>query len=716
MSKPRVLVVFLLLATLVQSGAAQQAPATPQGPQTPSTQQPETPASTDPQATFRAGINYVRVDVIVTDRKDAPITDLRREDFEVLEDGKAQPIEQFRLIKVDGNPKPGDPLPRQIRSRDDELMEASRDDVRIFAIVLDDYHVRKTTAMSVREPLTQFIRTQLRPNDLIAVMYPLTPVRDLLFTNNHESIIRAIESFEGRKYDYTPRNAFEEQYARYSTQDVERIRNDIVMGALKGLSVRLGSMREGRKSIIFVSEGFTAMLPPQMQRADASAPANPRETSVQALGQDSPRQQTAEFFAQSDVYNRMREVFQDANRNNASIYSLDPRGLAVFAFDIDDVAGGPPPSFATDSRALQATQDTLRVLAEETDGRAIVNRNTLAQGLAQIVRDSSFYYLLGYNSQAPNDGKFHEIKVRVKRANAEVRGRKGFWALTAEDVIRAENPTPDVAKPVQQALAALTVSAPQAGKYVRTWVGTERGENGKTRVTLIWEPLPPAPGVRREQPGRVALLAANATGDLVYRGTSPDTALAAAAPPRTPNDTGGSAGVRAPAAAAATAPQRIVFDSAPGKIEMRLTVQEAGSGGTLDQEIRTIDVPDLTSPQAALSTPRVHRARTAREVQTLTSDAGAIPVATREFSRTERLLIKFDTYAAGTERPEPTAVLLNRAGQKMADVPVTPATAGGTHQINLGLASVPAGEYLVEITIKTTSGEAKELVPLRIVS
>jgi hypothetical protein len=453
-----------------------------------------------------------------------------------------------------------------------------------------------------------------------------------------------------------------------------------------------------------------------MQRADASAPANPIEVAVQAGSQDSPRQQTAEFFAQSDVYNRLREVFQDANRNNASIYSLDPRGLAVFAFDIDDVQGGAAPSFATDSRTLQATQDTLRVLAEETDGRAIVNRNTLAQGLAQIVRDSSFYYLIGYNSQAANDGKFHEIKVRVKRPNAEVRGRKGFWALTTEDVIRAENPTPDVAKPVQQALATLAVSAPQAGKYVRTWVGTERGDNGKTRVTLIWEPLPATPGVRREQPGRVSLLAANATGDLVYRGTSPDAALASAAPPRTPNDAGAAAGVRAPAAAAATAPQRIVFDTAPGKIELRMTVQEAGSGGTLDQEIRTIDVPDLTTPQAALSTPRVHRARTAREVQTLTADATAVPVATREFSRTERLLIKFDTYAAGSERPEPTAVLLNRAGQKMSDVPVTAATAGGTHQINLGLASVPAGEYLVEITVKTASGEAKELVPLRIVS
>jgi len=103
-----------------------------------------------------------------------------------------------------------------------------------------------------------------------------------------------------------------------------------------------------------------------------------------------------------------------------------------------------------------------------------------------------------------------------------------------------------------------------------------------------------------------------------------------------------------------------------------------------------------------------------REFQTLAADAAATPNAAREFSRTERLLIRFDAYAAGTEQVQPTAALLNRAGNRMSDVPVTPAQAGGTHQINLSLASIPAGEYLVEITVKSASGEAKELVPLRV--
>ena len=260
-------------------GSRPQPPAAPGSRPRANPSRPSFPARTR-QPIFRGGINFVRVDVIATDGKGQHVTDLKQEDFEVFEDNQPQSVEQFRLIKVDGNPKPGDPPPRVIRNRDDEETEAARDDVRIFAILLDDYHVRRSNSVSVREPLTRFIQTQLRPNDMIAVMYPLTPVFDVSFTRDHASIIGAINQFEGRKYDYRPMNQLEENYVRYPTETVERIRNDVVMGALRGLSVRLGSLREGRKSVIFVSEGFTAILPPQMRRQDASQPENPIQARV----------------------------------------------------------------------------------------------------------------------------------------------------------------------------------------------------------------------------------------------------------------------------------------------------------------------------------------------------------------------------------------------------------------------------------------------------
>jgi VWFA-related protein len=718
-STTRALLLFSLLIALgaVQPGAAQQdnAPANRQEPsgQQPAGQQPAaSPAGGDQQnqqPVFRGGINFVRVDVIVDDKKEQPVTNLTQADFEVLEDGKPVSVEQFSLVKVDGNPRPGAPPPSEIRTRNDEELIANRDDIRVFVFFFDDYHVRRANSITVRDPLTRFVQNQLRPNDIVAIMYPLTPVTDLSFTRNHNLVVGAINNFVGRKFDYTPVNQFEQNYARYSTDQVERIRNDVVMGALRGLSVRLGSLREGRKSVIYVSEGFTAMLPPQMRRADASAPADPIQSAVAAGQQDSNREITAEWFGQSDVYSRMREVTDLANRNNTSFYSLDPRGLAPFEFGFDDIPSGPPPSFATDARALRMTQDTLRSLSEETDGKAIVNRNTLEQGLTAVVRDSSYYYLLGYNSSAPNDGKFHQITVRVKRRDVNVRARRGFWAITPDDAVRASTPTPDVAKPVQTALASIATSV-QAGKYVRTWLGTERGEGGNTRVTLVWEPLTFPPGDRREPAGRVSLLAATAAGNVVFRGRAPER-------PVVPAPTTGSLGAAgASVQAAALAPQRLIFDAPPGKVELRITV-EGATGGTLDSEIRDLEVPDFTTPQVLIGTPRLYRARTLPELRTITADANAVPAAGREFSRTERVLIRFNAYAPGTERPEATAVLLNRGGTKMSDVPVTAsAVAGTTHEITLSLATIPAGEYLLEVTAKSAAGETKTLIPFRVSS
>jgi VWFA-related protein len=711
---------FLVALVLALSGSlavrAQQTGS--QGQPTANGQQP--PAD-QTQLTFRSGINFVTVDAYVSDSKGQPVTDLKQSDFEIIEDNKPQKIEQFRFIKVDGNPKPGEPPPQQIKNRDDEEREAARDDTRVFVIFLDDYHTRLGSSLAVRQPLSEWVQNTLRPLDMVGIMYPLTPVTDIDFTRDHNKVINAIQHFEGRKYKYEPRNLFEEQYQRAPTEIVEQIRNQVVMTALRGLSVRLGSIRDGRKSIIYVSEGLQAMLPPQLRNADASMPniANPNAFNPLA-GENDPREQTAQAFSTADLYSQLRDVFIAATRNNTAIYTLDPRGLATNEFDIDENVGP-----QQDRNMLQASTDTLRSIAEETDGRAIVGRNDLAKGLAQALQDSTAYYLLGYtSSQAPVDGKFHQIKVQLsaaaKKRGLQVRARRGYWAATTEDVKKAEKATaagptvPDAAKPVMQALASIAVPV-QAGKYVRTWLGTQRGENGKTKVTLVWEPLPKTgvSNLRNDPaPGRVSLIAATEKGDLVYRGRSPDAGQLASANPQA---TGASASLPASAGASTTAaPQALTFDAPPGKLELRMTVEGAG-GGVLDQEIRNITVPDLTAARPLLSTPRVYAVRTPREFQAIVSNAAAVPPANREFSRTMRLLIRFDSYGPGNEVPAPTAALLNSNGQKFTDIAVQPAAAGGTHQIDMSLATIPAGEYVIEITTKGASGDtAKELIAFRV--
>jgi hypothetical protein len=140
--------VALLWVLAGQAGKSQQAQPQQAQPQQEQQQQDQDPVVQLPeQPTFRGGISFVRVDVIVTDGKGVPVTDLKQEDFEVMEDDQPQQVEQFRLIKVDGNPKPGEPPPRQLRNRDDEESEAARDDVRVYAILLDDYHVRRANSI-----------------------------------------------------------------------------------------------------------------------------------------------------------------------------------------------------------------------------------------------------------------------------------------------------------------------------------------------------------------------------------------------------------------------------------------------------------------------------------------------------------------------------------------------------------------------------------------
>src|SRR6267378_2381998 len=160
-------VAVLGLAVAVVSGVPGHAQTTQSPPsgqaQTQPSGQAQTPPPSDPQQpVFRTGINFVRVDVIVTDKNGNQIADLQAPDFDVTEDGKAQTIETFKLVKLDGGRMDAikEP-PRQIRTDYEEESEAARDDVRLFAIFLDDYHVRRGASMAVRNPISQFIQTQL---------------------------------------------------------------------------------------------------------------------------------------------------------------------------------------------------------------------------------------------------------------------------------------------------------------------------------------------------------------------------------------------------------------------------------------------------------------------------------------------------------------------------------------------------------------------------
>jgi VWFA-related protein len=504
---------------------------------------------------------------------------------------------------------------------------------RRFAIFLDEYHVSKGASTDrVRESLMRFVDESLGPHDLLAVMKPLDSLFAIHFTEEREAARRAIAAFEGRKGDYEPRNTYERNYIAGTPARIESAREQVGLSAMNALAIELGNDAVGRKTLIVVTEGVGR---PDRRR-----------------GQDLPT---------------LDSVIRSANRSTVAIYPVDPREAPV-------------------------DEDSMRTLAASSNGRVVAG--DLDAGLHGAAADAGAYYLLTYSAPHAEDGKFHPVQLRVKRAGVQVRARNGYWAPSPYDAMRAtmlawlNEPRP---KPPVEPMRHVS-------PLIRPWFGLARGDAGKTRVTIVWEPAVRVPGDRsRRDPSRIQVTALANDGAVVFEG------------PLLPT---GPAAIEEQGAT----PSRAVFDAAPGRLRLRMSIQDVTTQ-QLDLDVRDLAVPDFRRA-VAIGTPEILRARNAREFRLLDGSASAaVPVASREFSRTERLLIRFPAYGPADAAPALSAKLLSRMGQTMRTLAVAPASApGGANEIDLPLAGLASGEYLIELTATSSAGEARDRINFRVTS
>src|SRR5262249_19085554 len=122
------------------------------------------------------------------------------------------------------------------------------------------------------------------------------------------------------------------------------------------------------------------------------------------------------------------------------------------------------------------------------------------------------------------------------------------------------------------------------------------------------------------------------------------------------------------------------------------------------------------APAALLGTPAVFRARTLRDYQQMKADANATPIATREFSRTDRIFVRVPAYGPGGAPPAVSVHLLNRAGQPMAELPAAAGAGPAGKQIELQLSGLAPGEYVLEIKATADGSDATEHVGFRVTS
>jgi hypothetical protein len=155
------------------------------------------------------------------------------------------------------------------------------------------------------------------------------------------------------------------------------------------------------------------------------------------------------------------------------------------------------------------------------------------------------------------------------------------------------------------------------------------------------------------------------------------------------------------------------FQAAPGSVNLDLTIRDT-TGEVMDREQRTISVPHPGDVKLALTTPILSRARNAAEVRALLEDPSPAPFAGREFSRTERVLVRVVPYGSASAGATVTAQLLGRLGNTLAELPVNTARAGAGYQVDLPLTSLAAGEFLIALAARTSADSVETYVPIRI--
>jgi len=400
---------------------------------------------------FRAGTNLVRVDAYVS-KDDVAITDLKAEDFEIFEDDKPQKVEAFELVTVRApNPQSERTNPTTVRDMRQDANDASR----VFTLFFDRLFVSLSGSYHARKPIIETMDRVIGPDDLIGVMTPDMSPSAITYSRRTTSIEHFVtQTWHWGERDRSilkPQSPQEQvlfecygMYPEIHGQLVARLREQQTLDALESLVVHLEGLRPERKFVMVFTEGWSLFRQNDslVRAIDGRVPTgdplgtDPRTGGLRRPGSPDPqtgmrsgteaceRLRTMLAYIDHDV--EFRQLLQRANRANVSFYPIDARGLIVFDTPIE---WGVPPSM--DAAWLRKRHDDLRMMADQTDGDAVLDTGNVAGAMKKIFADVGSYYLLSYYSTNQRlDGRFRRIRVEVKRDEVKVRARPGYLAPT----------------------------------------------------------------------------------------------------------------------------------------------------------------------------------------------------------------------------------------------------------------------------------------------
>jgi len=416
-------------ATLVALTAGLSAQTPGQAPAT-----PPNSATTQERPTFKVQVDLVTNDIIVRDEKGNFIPDLKKEDFEIFEDGVKQDISSMtvvtggRVTNVLAPPPP--PPPEGI------VLPPSRPrtDVsgRIFLFFVDDLHLQFHNTGRVRDLFKRISKELVHDGDMFGIVSSGPSSIAVDMTYDKTRLDEAIKKMAGN--ELKPTDIINGPSGAEGPSEV-RYRAHVAFSTVNDLLNNLDSVHNRRKALIYVSDGydFNPFQASRLGLMDANSPfaqnefarnQNQAQTGDGSSPQTDPmtqQQKQSETFADADLARELGELTRQANRSNVTMYTIDPRGLVGMG-DIDEQVD--PQQW---NEYVRKSQDSLRVLAEETGGIAVVNQNNFDKALKRIDAETSDYYVLGYYSNNPDPLKrTRKIEVKVSKPGLSVWSRTSY--------------------------------------------------------------------------------------------------------------------------------------------------------------------------------------------------------------------------------------------------------------------------------------------------
>jgi VWFA-related protein len=627
---------------------------------------------------FRAGAHFVRVDVYPS-RDGRPLAGLRAEDFELLEDGKAQTIETFEFIEFPTYTTNAD---RRDPNSQRGGFELARDpQYRIFVLYLDAFHVAFSGSNRVSLPIVEFLNRMVGPSDLFGVLTPAQTPDDLMLGQLTQTVSQQLTDHPmwGIADRYEPQPGEIELEAAFPrprglAQYLIALRRlDKVYSDLEGLVARLGDLRDERKNIVFFSDALGSPRPGFSQMAidpTGGTGVPPRigvnsdgKLTLGRLNKGEIDMRAAEIertrLTSIDFERRFRDLLRSARQANVSFYTVRPGGLDA--------------NYSLMSTAIS----NLQLLAEETDGAAVSGSNDVRPGLRRIADDQSSHYVLGYYTSNTNwNGATRQITVKLRSTGENLRARREYRAPTEAEMaairnVRSAADAPAAApSPVATALDTLARLRPAAPFSA---YGTAVGSD----VAIVAE-----------------IAAAEIEGGRWKQGADVQVMLA-----EDKGETRVAKGRIEPGARGTVIKVAVGSQAGPWQAMVRIT----GSG----QPPQTDSVMIARRGGTLLGDPIAYRAGAP-------ASAPWRALAAFHLRRTERLRIDWPVLAEVTSHD---GRLLDRKGQPL-DVPVTVESSGeGSSKIvtaTLNLAPLSIGEYVVELTARSGETVERKLVAIRV--